>query len=60
MITSNKEMEHIITLNKSLEESVLLIQCAIQITENEKKKKTIERFLGILLGILGASLSGNL
>ena len=59
MITSNKEMEHIITLNKSLEESVLLIQCAIQITENEKKK-TIERFLGILLGILGASLSGNL
>ena len=52
-------MEHIITLNKSLEESVLLIQCAIQITENEKKK-TIERFLGILLGILGASLSGNL
>ena len=53
-------MEHIITLNKSLEESVLLIQCAIQITENEKKKKTIERFLGILLGILGASLSGNL
>lgn len=24
------------------------------------KKKTVERFLGILLGILGASLSGNL
>lgn len=51
-------MEHIIALNKSLEESVLLTQCAIQTTENEKK--TVERFLGILLGILGASLSGNL
>ena len=30
-------MEHIIALNKSLEESVLLTQCAIQTTENEKK-----------------------
>ena len=44
---------------KSLEESGLLIKVASKITENKAKEQKCG-FLSMLLGILGASLLGNL
>ena len=44
---------------KSLEESGLLIKGVSETTQNEGKEQK-GRFLSMLLGILGASLLGNL
>ena len=44
---------------KSLEESDLSIKCVSETIKNEAKEQK-GGFLGVLLGTLGASLSGNL
>ena len=59
LIISNKEMNHVIKIVKSLEESGLLIKDVNETTKNEEKKKK-GGFLRMLLGISGASLLGNL
>ena len=53
------EDEEIMKTFKSLEQSGLLIKCVSETTKNEAKKHK-GRFLSMLLGTLGASLSGNL
>ena len=59
LIISNKEMNDIMKIVKSLEESGLLIKSISETIKNEVK---IQKggFLGMLLGTLGASLLGNL
>ena len=59
LIISNEEMNDIMKIIKSLEESELLVKGVSETIENEAK---IQKggFLGILLGNLGASLLGNL
>ena len=59
LIISNEEMNDIIKIVKSLEESGLLIKDISEIFKNEAKKQK-GGFLGILLDTLGASLLGNL
>ena len=59
LIISNKEMEDIMKIVKSLEDSGLLINGVIETIRNEAKEQK-EGFLGMLLGTLGASLLGNL
>ena len=55
---ADKEMRGIMKIVKSLEDSGSLIK---RITEIETEtKKQYGRFLGMLLGTLGASLLGNL
>ena len=54
LIISNKEIEDIIKIAKSLEDSGLLLK---RVTETKKDKKG---FLSMLLGTLGASLLGNI
>ena len=56
---SNEEMNDIIKIVKSLEESGLLITGVSQ-TINNKAKEQKGGFIGILLGTLGASLLGSL
>ena len=56
LIISNKEMEDIMKIVKTLEESGLLIREKIENKANE----TTGGSLGISLGILGASLLGRL
>ena len=59
LIILNEEMNNIIKIIKSLEESGLLIKGVSETIKNE----AIEQkggFLGMLLGTLGASLLGNL
>ena len=56
---SNKEMEDIMKIIKSLEEFELLIKWVSETIKNEAKKQK-GRFLGMLLGTLDASLLGNL
>ena len=59
LIISNDEMKDIIGIVKSLEESGLLLKGVsktIQIEAKEQKRV----FLSMLLGILGASLLGNI
>ena len=58
LINSNEEMNDIMKIVKSLEESCLLIKSVSEIIKNVAKEKG--GFLGILLGILGASLLGRL
>ena len=58
-INSNEEMNDIIKIIKSLEESGLLLNIFSETVKNEAKERR-GRFLGILLGTLGASLLGNL
>ena len=59
LIISNKEMNGIMKIVKSLEESGLLIKDASETIKNEaKEKKGV--FLSMLLGTLGASLLGHL
>ena len=53
LVTSNEEMNDIIKIVKSYEESDLLIKDVSETIKNGG-------FLGILLGTLGASLLGNL
>ena len=59
LIISNEEMNDIMKIIKSLEESELLVKGVSETIENEAK---IQKggFLGILLGNLGASLLENL
>ena len=59
LIVSNNEIEDIMKLVKSLEDSALLIKCVSKTVKNEAKEQKGE-FVLILLGILGASLLGNL
>ena len=59
LIISNEEMNDIIKIVKSLEESGLLIKDVSKTIKNESKQQK-GRFLSMLLGTLGASLLGNL
>ena len=59
LIISNEEMNDIMKIVKSLEESGLLIKGVSQTIKNETKEQK-GLFLGMLLGTLGASLLGNL
>ena len=58
LIISNEEMEDIMRIVKSLEESGLLIKVIRETIKNETKEQK-EVFLGMLLGTLGASLLGS-
>ena len=58
-IISNKEMNDIMKIVKSLEESILLIKSVTETIKNDaKEQKGV--FLGMLLATLGATLLGNL
>ena len=59
LIISNNEMEGIIKIVKSLEDSGLLLKGVIETVQNEVRKQK-GRFLSMLLGTLGASLLGNI
>ena len=59
LIISNKDMEDLIKIVKSLEDLGLLLEGVTESVQNEVKKQK-EGFLSILLGTLGASLLGNL
>ena len=59
LIISNKEMNYIMKIVKSVEESGLLIKGVSETITNEAKEQK-GRFLSMLLGALGASLLGNL
>ena len=55
----NEEMNDIMKIVESFEESGLLIKCNSE-TKNNKSKEQKEGCLGMLLGTFGASLLGNL
>ena len=59
LIILNEEMNDIMEIVKSLEESGLLIKGVSKTIKNEAKEQK-EGFLGILLETLGSSLLGNL
>ena len=59
LIISNIEMEDFMKIVKSLEEYGLLIKGVSKTIRNEAKEQN-GRFISMLLGTLGASLSGNL
>ena len=59
LIISNKEMNDIMKIVKSLEESGVLIKKVSETIKNEAKEQK-GGFLGMLYGTLGASLLGNL
>ena len=59
LIIWNEEMNNIMKIVKSLEESGLLIKGVNETTKNEAKEQKAE-FFGMLLCTLGASLLGNL
>ena len=59
LITSNKEMNDIMKIIKSLEESGLLINGVGETIKNEAKEQK-GGLLSMLLGALGASLLGNI
>ena len=59
LIISNDEIEDIIKIVKSLEDSGLLLKGVTETVQNEVKEQKGE-FLSMLLGTLGASLLGNL
>ena len=58
LIISNEEMNDIIKIVKSFEESGLLIKGISKAIKNEAKEQ--KEFLGMFLGTLGASWLGNL
>ena len=58
-IISNEEMNDIMKIIKSLEQTGLLTKGISKIIKNEAKEQK-GGFLGMLLGTLGASLLGNL
>ena len=58
MIISNNEIEAIIKIVKSLEDSGLLLKEVIETVQNEVKEQK-RGFLSMLLGTLDASLLGN-
>ena len=55
LIISNEEMDHVMKIVQSLEESGLLIKCVGEINKNKANEQK-GRFLSMLLGTLGASL----
>ena len=57
LITSNEEMDDIMKISKSLEESGLLVKAVSGTIQNEAREQ-IDGFM--LLGTLGVSLLGNL
>ena len=59
LIISNNEMEDIIKIIKSLEDSGLLLKGVTETVQNEVKEQK-GRFVSMLLGTLGASLLGNI
>ena len=59
LIISNEEMEHVTKIVEPLEDSDLLLKGVGEKFQTEAKEQKGE-FLGILLGILGASLFGNM
>ena len=59
LIISNKEMEDVMKIVTSFEDSGLLIKVVSETIENEAKEQK-GGFLSMLLGTLGASLLGNL
>ena len=59
LIISNKEMNDIVKIVNSLEESRLLIKYISETSKNEAKEQN-DGFLSMLLSTLGASLLGNL
>ena len=59
LIVSNNEIEDIIKIVKSLENSSLLLKGNTGTVQNEVKEQN-GGFLSMLLGSLGASLLGNL
>ena len=59
IIISNDEMEDIIKIVKSLEDSGLLLKGVSKTDQNESKKQK-GGFLSMVLGTLGASLLGNM
>ena len=59
LIISNDEIEDIIKIVKSLEDSVLLLKGLTETIRNEVKRQK-GGFLSMLLATLGASLLGNL
>ena len=58
LIISNDEIEDIIKIVKSLEDSGLLVKGVTETVQNEVKEQK-EGFLSMLLGTLGVSLLGN-
>ena len=58
LIISNEEMEDIMKIIKSLEESGLLIKGISETNKNEAKEQKME-LLSMLLRILAASILGN-
>ena len=58
-IRSKDEMEHIIKMVKSLEDSGLLSKGVAEKTQNEAKEQK-RGFLSMLIGTIGASLLGNI
>ena len=59
LIISNKDMDDLIKIVKSLEDSGLLLKGITESVQNEVKEQK-GGFLSMLLGTLGASLLGNL
>ena len=59
LIISNDEMNDIIKIVKSLEDSGLLLKGVTETVQNEVKKQK-GGFLSMLLGTLGATLLGNI
>ena len=59
LIISNKDMDDLIKIVKSLEDSGLLLKGITESVQNEIKEQK-GGFLSMLLGTVGASLSGNL
>ena len=59
LIISNKEMDDLIKIVKSLEDSGLLLKGITESVQNEIKEQK-GGFRSVLLGTLGASLLGNL
>ena len=59
LIISNDEIEDIIKIVKSLEDSGLLLKGVTETVQNEVKEQK-GGYLSMLLGTLGASLLGNL
>ena len=59
IIISNEQMDDIMKIIKSFEESDLLIKGVSEIIQNEAKKQKAG-FLGMLLGKLVAGILGNM
>ena len=59
LVISNKEIEYLIKIVKSLDDSGLLLKGVTESVQNEVKEQK-GGFLSMFLGTLGASLLGNL